>query len=126
MGSKMKKYLAILLIVPFLFTGCATILQSADDTVSLESQPQKASVYINGNLSGETPLIIKLPRNKNQIVEFRLDGYHSKMVPIERQTQAGYVVFDVLFGLLPVIVDAANGAWFELEPISVYLEKENK
>jgi hypothetical protein len=41
---------------------------------------------------------------------------------------AGYVIFDILGGLVPVIIDAATGSWYVLDQDNIYmsLEKEKK
>ena len=58
------------------------------------------------------------------------DGYETKIINLEKQTQAGYIVADALlgltgFGLAWIIVDAATGSWskFDQDAVVVELEK---
>lgn len=41
---------------------------------------------------------------------------------------AGWIVLDVLAGLVPIIVDAATGAWYGLDQdnVNAVLEKQQK
>jgi hypothetical protein len=50
---------------------------------------------------------------------FRRVGYQDTSVEIGRQVSGTYIVLDVLFGLLPVIVDAATGSWYVLDTSNV-------
>ena len=123
---KVKKLISFLLFLSILFSGCATILHGLDDSVYLGTQPEGADIYINGFDRGKTPSSIMMGKNKFQIVEFRLEGYQNKIIPVERNIQAGWVVLDILCGIIPLIVDGLDGAWYDLQPISIYLDRINK
>lgn len=48
-------------------------------------------------------------------IEFRKDGYKPKVFNVTNHVGAGWIVLDVLSGLVPVIIDAATGSWYELD-----------
>ena len=64
--------------------------------------------------------------NKTYTIEFRKEGYKSKLVNITNHIGAGWIILDVLGGLIPVIIDAATGAWYELDQknVNTILEKQ--
>jgi hypothetical protein len=45
---------------------------------------------------------------------------------ITNHVGVGWIVLDVIFGLVPVIVDAATGSWYELDQkiVNALLEKQ--
>jgi hypothetical protein len=106
-------------------SGCATMLTSKQTDVSFSAQPDGASVYVNGNFMGKTPLQLKLEKNKDYLIEFREEGYQSKTVLLNKGLGAGWIILDVVFGLVPVIVDAITGDWNFLtaDNVKVALEK---
>ncbi len=110
-----KLFILSAIISTFLFTNCATILNGTDQEVFVNSSPKGAKIIYNGFDVGTTPKLIRMPKEKQNFVEFQLEGYQSKTVLVQRTTGGGFVVLDILFGLLPLIVDATNGAWFFLD-----------
>jgi len=98
-----------------LLNGCATIFHGSTDKVNFSSDPTGAQVYVNGQLMGTTPLELKLESKHTYTIEFRKEGYVNKTVLLTNSVGAGYIVLDVLFGLVPVIVDAATGSWYSLD-----------
>lgn len=123
----MNKAIAVVCVVSFLtMTGCATLFQGTNANVSMESSPVQADVYVNGQLMGRTPLQLKLATKKEYVVEFRAEGYQPRTYHINNRVGAGWIVLDVLGGLIPVIIDAATGAWykFDQENINAQLIKQ--
>jgi hypothetical protein len=121
------KILATVLICAYL-TSCATLFKGTKQEVSMNSEPQKAEVYVNGQLMGETPLALKLETKKTYSIEFRKEGYKSKTYQITNHVGAGWVILDVLAGLVGVIIDAATGAWYSLDQknVNAVLEEQQK
>ena len=123
----MKKVLGLGLIVVLiaLLSGCATLFNDKDPAVSFMSNPSAAKVYVNGNLMGETPVALKLKTDKSYTIEFRKEGYETKTYFLNNKVGVGWIVLDVLAGLIPIVVDAATGAWYEFteENINVFLEQ---
>ncbi len=44
-----------------LFSGCASILNKGDHSVTLYSDPAGATVHVNGNQKGTTPFTLIIP-----------------------------------------------------------------
>jgi len=120
----MKKFIVVFICLYLI--NCATIFKGRFNEVNFNSNPQRAQVWVNGKYMGETPLSLKLEVNKTYTIEFRKEGYKSKVVNITNHIGAGWIILDVLGGLIPVIIDAATGAWYELDQknVNAILEKQ--
>ena len=112
---QMGRFTCLLAIAIFIFNGCATIFHGSTDKIDFSSNPTGAKVYVNGQYMGTAPLQLKLESKHGYNIEFRKEGYESKTVVITNSVGAGWIVLDVLFGLVPVIVDAATGNWYSLD-----------
>lgn len=112
----MNKYVFTLSLL--LSTGCATVFKGSNQTVNFSSDQTDTKVYINGQYMGKAPLELPLNSSKTYTVEFKKEGYENKTVVLNTTLGAGWVVLDVLGGLVPIVVDAATGNW-------VYLEHDN-
>jgi hypothetical protein len=115
----MKK-LSVLCLV-FLLAGCATLFKGTKEEVSFGSNPVGAEIYIDGQLMGKTPAAFQLVTKKVYVIEFKL-GDKKKTVNLNNQVGAGWIILDVLGGLLPIIVDAATGAWYSFDMKSVNVD----
>ena len=128
MNKRTFYYLIAATIFSFalLIYGCATILKGGIDQVDVSSEPNGAKVYLNGHLLGRTPVTLKLAAQKTYYIEFEKEGYERKTYVLTSSVGAGWIVLDVLFGLVPVVVDAATGSWYEFDEnnAGVYLERQ--
>lgn len=107
-------------------TGCATLFKGNSNNVDFNSEPQEADVYVNGNLIGKTPVKLKLESKQTYIIEFKKEGYKTKTYNINNHVGVGWIILDVITGLIPVIIDGVTGAWYELDQknVNAILEKQ--
>jgi len=77
---------------------------------SYKSDPKGAEVYVNGRYMGHTPCRLKLESRESYVIEFVKQGYDTKSVNVTNHVAVGWIVLDVLAGLVPVVVDAATGS----------------
>jgi len=124
----MRKFTSIILVI-FLFlltSSCATLFKGNSSKLDINSNPQGAQVYVNGGYMGDTPVRLKLVSKHTYSIEFRKEGYKTKTVNITNKVGVGWVILDVLGGLIPVIIDAATGAWYELDQknVNAILDKQ--
>lgn len=117
----MKKFVSVFLVFStiLLISGCATLFKGTKEEVAFHSEPQGADVYVNGVMMGSTPLTLKLESKKTYAIEFKKEGYPTSTHQITNHVGAGWIVLDILGGLLPIIVDAATGAWYKLDQNNV-------
>jgi PEGA domain len=112
----------------FMFNGCATLFKGSTETISYSSDPSEAKVYVNGQLMGTTPFQLQMKSNQTYTIEFRKDGYQDRTVLLNNSVGGGWIVLDVLGGLIPVIIDAATGDWYSLDQsnVNAALEAQQK
>jgi len=103
-------------------TGCATLTNDTHDIVRITSDPPGASVAIDGERRGHTPLELRLPADRPYEVRVRADGYPEATAFIDSSVGAGYVVADILLGLVPVIIDLATGTLWDLDPQDLHFQ----
>lgn len=117
----MNKIICMLVLFSFVFftMSCATLFKGTSEEVRFGSDPQRAEVWVNGERMGETPLTLKLESKKTYTIEFRKEGYRTETRRITNRIGAGWIILDVLAGLVPVIIDAATGAWYSLDQKNV-------
>ncbi|MDH5715681.1 MAG: PEGA domain-containing protein [Candidatus Aminicenantes bacterium] len=113
-------------VMVWLLSGCATVFKGTSNNVNFSSDPSAAKVYVNGFLMGTTPVKLKLESKKVYQIEFKKEGFETKTFTITNHVGVGWVILDIVLGLVPVIVDAATGAWYELDQdnINAILEKQ--
>jgi len=127
---KSEKTLFVLAVILFFFTlnGCATLIKGTTEEVLFTSNPDSAMVFVNGANLGKTPFKIELKSNQTYNIDFERTGYENRTILLNNSVSGGYVVLDIIFGLAPIIVDAATGSWFSLDHdhINVNLEKQKE
>ena len=130
----MKKFttstICLLLASVMLFSSCSTIIQGSRQQITIQSLTKDSKIYVDGEDKGKDNVSVRLKRNRNHAIAIKKDGYETKIINLEKQTQAGYIVADALlgltgFGLAWIIVDAATGSWskFDQDAVVVELEK---
>jgi len=123
----MKTKILIIALICIYLSSCALVFKGTKEEVSFRSDPQRAEVYVNGIRMGETPLTLKLVTKQTYAIEFKIEGYKPKSFQINNKVGAGWVVLDIVLGLVPVVVDAATGAWYSLDQkILMRFLKNNK
>ena len=117
----MKKVVSVFLLFSFIFliSSCATLFKGTTEEVNFSSDPQRAEVWVNGIKMGETPVALKLECKKTYAIEFKKEGFEPRTYTITNHVGAGWIILDVLAGLVGVIVDAATGAWYSLDQKNV-------
>jgi len=110
-APKLVTAIAVLLAT----AGCATLFNDGQRTVAFSSTPTEAEIWINGTRRGVTPFSLDLNNHRDHTVMFRKEGHQDVVCEITATVGAGWVILDVLGGLIPVIVDAATGKWKSLD-----------
>ena len=109
------------------FNSCATLFGKKSHALAIGSEPRGAEVYVNGFKMGTTPVELNLKADKSYTIEFRKEGYQNVSRVVNTKVGAGWIVLDVLGGVIPVIVDAATGNWNKLDQdaVNAVLEEQN-
>jgi hypothetical protein len=125
---KIGLFFSFITVASLIFLSCATIFKGSTDTVNFTSEPSQAKVYVNGMLLGTTPVELELASDKTYTLEFKMDGYQTRTVILNNSVGAGWIILDILGGLIPVVIDAATGNWYELdqEHVNAVLEQQQE
>lgn len=102
--------------------GCAAIFSSGPTALTFQSNPTGAQVLVNGVPRGTTPLVLELHADDAQLVTFRREGCADVTIPLETHVQAGFVVLDILAGIIGIAVDAGTGEWKEFNERTPYAQ----
>jgi PEGA domain len=116
------------LVLGFTMPACATFHGSNSqlasghwrDVVSLTSSPSNAEVWVDGKRYGVTPIAIDLDKQRDHEVSFKRSGYHDTSVQLARSLNGKYLIFDVVNGLVPVVVDADARSWYAFDKNAVH------
>ncbi|GIW71479.1 MAG: hypothetical protein KatS3mg102_1021 [Planctomycetota bacterium] len=65
--------------------GCATLFAPGPDVVPVDSTPRGATVKLNGQVVGSTPMAVTLHRDREALLAFEYPGYRPHLVSVERQ-----------------------------------------
>lgn len=120
----MKTITSMLTLFVFLLItqSCGSIIHGTTQQIGISSNPSNASVTINGQSYGNTPMLIDLKRKDSHMVKIDLDGYHPYETNITRST-SGWVWGNILFGgLIGLAVDASTGGMYKLTPEQINSE----
>jgi hypothetical protein len=99
-------------------SGCAAVIGRKQKDFDLHSVPQGADVYLDGNRLGTTPVKVNLSNQKEHTFVYKKEGYKDATCTLSKGTGAGWVVLDVLVGLVPVVIDAATNSWSQTKGTS--------
>jgi len=105
------------LAMPFTVGACGLIFGGTRQTIQANSSPPGTTVTTAPPTATlTTPAAVSLERKKDYTLTFTKAGYTPADVQVAHHVRGGIIVLDILFGLVPVIVDAATGAWNSLSP----------
>jgi uncharacterized protein YceK len=120
----MKKIIS-LLAVALIASGCATLLTGTRDTISFNSTPGGAKVYMDGLELCKTPCRIPVKRSINEVdIEFKLDGFETRLFTLDKEFNVVSVIN--LGNLLGWAIDVATGSIMKYHIKSYELELKEK
>lgn len=122
----MKQPSLLLILVGMLASGCAYILSTDSQDISISTNPAGAQVVITTTggievFSGTTPAQAHLKRKNKYFVDVTLEGHESKRIHLE-QSLNPKTLWNILLGGIPgLIVDGISGAIWKLEPETIMI-----
>ncbi len=103
-------------------SGWATIVKGSHQQIAITSNPAGAYVKVDGIDKGETPMVIKMKRNKCHTVQLDKEGYETYEAAISTHG-SGWIWGNILLGgLIGLAVDLISGASNNLEPDNIHAE----
>ncbi|MEN8661093.1 MAG: PEGA domain-containing protein [Lentimonas sp.] len=101
------------------FAGCASMQLGAPQEVIILSFPNEASVYVDGEAKGITPMVIKLPRKVTHEVRLEKHGYNSSVkyfASVPNDKSENFITFGLPRDL---------GYYVDLEPSTMQAEMQS-
>lgn len=122
-----KLFLIFCLLVIIVWSGCATIFSGSKEQIEFTSEPSGANIVINNNVEGLTPLKVSLKKGNEYVVEISKDGFKKKTYRLSYSINSGWLILDIISGLIGIIVDGVTGNWynFDINHYNTVLEKLN-
>ena len=115
----MKK-LIVLLSFSLLVSSCATILDGSKTLVKVYGSPNDAKIFYNGAYQGtgsETIAVQKSAVNNGTAkIEVKKDGYETATITLNKKTRVGFIILDVAFGIVPLLIDIVTGNLTAVRP----------
>jgi hypothetical protein len=121
-----KAYLALSLIA-IMLSSCGTLFTGGDDTLTFNSNPSGASVYLNGMELCTTPCIVPVKRELGDTyVQISLDGYETRVLTLDKTLNVVSILN--LGNLIGWAIDAATGAImvYDMKQYKVDLKKDKQ
>jgi len=115
------KLTAIVLMLTLLLSSCATVFKGGTQTVPVNTDPEGAEIIIDGVSYGTTPTSIRLDVDRSYTILLRSPAGEERTFQLRNEIGTLWIVLDVVTGLVPIIVDAATGDWYELTPGEVFV-----
>ena len=114
---KFKAIVSVLTMSAMLFSqGCASIINGTTQKVAIASQPVGATVTIDDQLYGITPVIAKLKRGSEHTVVIEVPGYEQAKFTLTKKI-SGWVFGNILIGgIIGFGIDAYSGGLYTLSP----------
>lgn len=117
----MKIKIFAVIVASLYFISCATLFKGTSEDINFGSNPSGVEVWIDGKMMGKTPINFQLMSKKTYVIEFKYEG-QTKTVNLNNHVGAGWILLDVLAGLVPVIIDAVTGAWYSFDQKNVNVD----
>jgi len=108
--GRTKTGLALLVTLSsvFLASSCAMMTRKSTQRIPVTSYPAGATVSVNGQRQGVTPMGLYLSRKRvNQVIRIESPGYNPFEIRLMKKTWGGAFIGNILLGLLPGFVPAA-------------------
>jgi hypothetical protein len=111
---------ALSTLAALLLTGCGAIMHGPRQSIEVQSAPTGVKLETNpATGSFTTPTTLNLERKNSYVLTFTSPGYNPATANITNGIGTGTLVADIFLGLVGVIVDAATGSWYGLNPETV-------
>ena len=114
----MRRYMVVAAALCSL-SACASIMHGSNQDVSFSSSPTGATVFVDNQQLGVTPVTAKLSRKDHHMVRLEMAGYQPYETKITRGV-SGWVWGNLIFGGIPgLAIDAITGGLYKLTPENV-------
>lgn len=103
--------------------SCATIIAGGPDEIPVTTNPPGAYVYLNGQVVGQTPMVITLDRSRAfGDIRIYYPGFNPVVITRYKNFNL-WTIGNFFIGMIPVIVDIVTNNWqrFDEDEIAIAL-----
>jgi hypothetical protein len=104
----------LMLTTAVVLGGCGTLFTSNTRSITVQSNVPGAQITIDGVPAGTTPARLEVDNHKSHIVVVTGPSGQSSSCRLSASVGGGWVILDILAGLVPIIIDAVTGDWVTL------------
>lgn len=112
-----SKSIALMVVASLLMTSCATIFRGKNphQTILINGVPENATVKINGEIVGQTPLNYELKNRKSKYVQISKENFEEFNTKIETKLNPTWTAISIIGGafpglLIPTAIDFSTGS----------------
>ncbi|MCE5194142.1 MAG: PEGA domain-containing protein [Nitrospiraceae bacterium] len=120
----MRKQLFLLLLLlccSIVLTGCASIISGSTQEVTFQSQPEGATVSVDGKPLGKTPFTTTLKKKNDQKLTFEKEGYKTETMQLTTHLNPWFFGNIIFGGLLGSTTDGLSGSIHEYVPAQYFI-----
>lgn len=119
--QKQLLLLFVLICCSCLMSGCASIISGSSQEVTFQSQPDGATVTVNGKILGRTPLTTNLKKKSDQKLTFEKEGYKTDTMQLSTRMDSWFWGNILIGGLIGSTTDGISGAVHEYVPNQYFI-----
>lgn len=125
---KASFYLFVAVALGVLCSSCATLFQGTTKSVLIRSTTPGAKIFVDGDYKGTGIVRLKLKRKRSHEVLVKKEGYITQSAFINRELQAGWLVWGIVVCQPCLVIDAISNSYytFDKDRITFDLDKERK
>ncbi len=97
-------------------SACASIVTGSHQEVTFNSNPDEATVTVNGRTIGKTPITTSLKKESGQALVFEREGYTPLTMQLETHLNPWFWGNIIFGGLIGSTTDGLSGAVYEYSP----------
>jgi hypothetical protein len=111
----------ILLALSAFVLGCATITKGTSQQISITSNIDGATLYLDGSVIGTTPYYGEVPKNKKEL-KVEKDGYRTATIVLSKTLEGMFWGNIILGGTIGSITDFATGGAYAYAPATYQVD----
>jgi hypothetical protein len=116
-----RSLIAFAIILGAALSSCATIMDGSSQTMTFNSNPSGAEIFLDGKRLGATPLTVELKRERNKMFVAKKDGYDEQQIVLSTHLNSWFWGNFITGGVLGSTTDYASGAAYEYSPNNYYI-----
>jgi PBP1b-binding outer membrane lipoprotein LpoB len=124
--SKRIQTLSLTLLIGLFLASCSIIVNGTTQKVNVSSDPSGATVKVNTQNMGKTPVVLNLRRATNHTLEISLDGFETKEIMLTKNITGAFWGNFLSWGIIGLAIDASTGAMYKLTPEQLSVELNKK